>query len=37
MTIALDPTPFHHDCELLEFPRVDVGLQNLMPNSRFGS
>ena len=22
MKIALDPTPFHHDFELLEFPRV---------------
>ena len=22
MKIALDPTPFHHDYELLDFPRV---------------
>ena len=31
MKIALDPTPFHHDFELLEFPRVvaDLGYEHL--------
>lgn len=31
MKIALDPTPFHRDYELLEFPRVvaDLGYENL--------
>jgi sugar phosphate isomerase/epimerase len=31
MKIALDPTPFHHDYELLEFPRVvaDLGYEYL--------
>ncbi len=31
MKIALDPTPFHHDHELLEFPRVvaDLGYEFL--------
>ena len=31
MKIALDPTPFHHDYELLEFPRVvaDLGYEHL--------
>ena len=31
MKIALDPTPFHHDHELLEFPRLvaDLGYENL--------
>ena len=31
MKIALDPTPFHHDYELLEFPRVvaELGDDNL--------
>ena len=31
MKIALDPTPFHHDYELLEFPRVvaELGYENL--------
>lgn len=31
MKIALDPTPFHHDHELLDFPRVvaDLGFEYL--------
>ena len=31
MKIALDPTPFHHDYELLEFPRVvaELGYEHL--------
>ena len=31
MKIALDPTPFHHDFELLDFPRVvaDLGYEYL--------
>ena len=31
MKIALDPTPFHHDYELLEFPRLvaELGYENL--------
>ena len=31
MKIALDPTPFHHDYELLEFPRLvaDLGYEYL--------
>ena len=31
MKIALDPTPFHHDYELLDFPRVvaELGYENL--------
>ena len=35
MKIALDPTPFHHDFELLEFPSVvaDLGYEYLQPTS----
>lgn len=31
MKIALDPTPFHHDFDLLEFPRVadELGFEYL--------
>ncbi len=31
MKIALDPTPFHHDYQLLEFPKLvaDLGYQYL--------
>ncbi|PXX02455.1 hypothetical protein C8E89_104323, partial [Mycolicibacterium moriokaense] len=31
MKIALDPTPFHHDFDLLEFPRLvaDLGYDYL--------
>jgi myo-inositol catabolism protein IolH len=31
MKLALDPTPFHHDYELLDFPRLvaDLGYENL--------
>ncbi|BBY61996.1 hypothetical protein MHEL_02390 [Mycolicibacterium helvum] len=31
MKITLDPTPFHHDYELLEFPRLvaDLGYEYL--------
>ena len=36
MKIALDPTPFHHDHELLDFPRVvaDLGHKYLQLTDR---